>query len=127
MALSANNGNPSFGVKRYSLLLHYDFDVIERTPQDIMHVLHEGVARRLVMIFFRIWLDMKRTELSEINWRISNFSYGYTHIKNKIKPLNENDIKKSNLIISSAQMHSLIILFPLIFHDILDINTDEYV
>ena len=126
-AALANKGIPSFGVKRESMVLQYEFDVINQTPQDIMHVLHEGVARKLVMIFFNLWIDLKRTTISEINFRLSSFKYGYTHSKNKLRKLNLNDLKKKTLVISSGQMHSLILLFPLIFCDILDTNTDEYV
>lgn len=126
LALSANNGFASFGVKKYSIVLGYGFDVINKTPQDIMHVLHEGIARRLVMIFFHLWISSKRASVSELNYRICEMDYGYTHSKNRIKRLNQNDFAKETLVISSAQMHSLILLFPIIFFDILDTSADEY-
>lgn len=122
----ANVGEQSFGVKKYSLILDYDFDPINNTPQDIMHVLHEGVARKLVMIFFGIWVSEKRCTISEINYRLKKFSWGYTHEKNKIRRISANDLKKKNFIVSASQMHTFILLFPIIFVDILDTSSDEY-
>lgn len=91
-----------------------------------MHVLHEGVARRLIMYYFQLWKDQKRTGLSELNYKLSSFCYGYTHVRNKLKRLSEADLKKKNLIISLGQMHSLVLLFPIIFCDILDTTAPEY-
>lgn len=122
----ANRGESVMGVKKYSLVLNYDFDVVEQTPQDIMHVLHEGIARRVSMKFINIWTDTGRVTLSELNFRITNPDFGYTHRKNLIKALSGADLKKHSLIISAGQMHSLILLFPIIFYDILDTNKEEY-
>lgn len=126
LAIDANLGDPKFGVKKHSLVLNYDFDVINQTPQDIMHVLNEGVARRLPIMFFKIWIETKRCTISELNLRLSQFKYGYTHVKNRLKRISMNDVKKNSLIISAAQMHSLILLFPIIFVDIIDTSTEEY-
>lgn len=124
---AACNKDREFGIKKYSALLKYGFDVIEKTPLDIMHVLLEGVARRMLMKIIYIWVSSKRTTLSELNYRLKSFNYGYSHIKNRISFLGENDLKKKNLIISASQMHTLVLLFPLIFFDILDTSTDDYV
>lgn len=125
--MAANFGCQSMGIKRYSALLKYNFNPIDQTPQDVMHVLLEGIARRICMKIFDAWFaDKNRTSLSEINFRLSNFPYGYSHKKNRISPLSEFDLKKSNLIISASEMHTLLLLFPIIFYDIIDVDTDEY-
>ena len=120
MAEEANQGCRSYGVNFYSAVLKYDFDVINCTPQDPMHIIFEGVLRKLITKIFSIWLDLKRTNLSEINHRLASQFYGYTHSKNRIAFLNPNDLVKKDLVISASQMHTLIILFPIIFYDILD-------
>ena len=125
-ALLANIGESIQGIKKYSCLLNYEFDFVNQTPQDIMHVLHEGVARRLIMKFFQIWIDSKRCSVSEVNLLISNFEYGYTHRKNMIKRFTSSDFKKNSLIISSSQMHTLVLLFPVLFYDILDTSKEEF-
>ena len=100
--------------------MKYDFDVINCTPQDPMHVIFEEVLKKLIIKIFSIWLGFKRTNLSKINHRIAGQFYGYTDSKNRIAFLDLNDLVKKDLIISAPQMHTLIILFPIIFYDILD-------
>ena len=78
------------------------------------------------MIFFEKWMSIGRSTVDEINARFSLMEWGYTHKKNKIQRLSEYDLKKQNLIIKASQMRSLMLLFPFIFNDILDVNSMEY-
>ena len=115
------------GIKRLSRLLEFQyFDPIVQTPFDPMHILLEGLCRTLVIFFVKLFLDLKRTTLSEMNSRIRNFDYGYSHIKNKIRDIKESDLAKGQLIITASQMRTFIELFPFILYDILDVNAAEY-
>ena len=66
------------GVKRLTKLMSYDFfDPITMCPQDPMHVILEGIGRRLVIDFLKLWVERDRTTITEINSRITTFKYGY--------------------------------------------------
>lgn len=116
------------GIKRRTELYNYSFfNVLTSTPQDPMHIVLEGVARRLVIDFFKVWLDLKRVDLRELNSVLKNFKYGALHKADKIKiKLKEHDMYKKDLIISASQMKNLLLLFPLIFHDIVDLRSNDY-
>lgn len=115
------------GIKRYTLLYEYPFfDPINMTPQDPMHCILEGLDRRIAIDFFKLWIETKRCDISELNSKLSNFNYGFFYSKNKIKPLNESDLYKMELTITASQMKTLIHLFPLIFWDIADITSNDY-
>lgn len=116
----------SMGYKKITTLTRFGFDPINSTPGDIMHILLEGIARKLIMHIFDIWLNIKRTDLNEINMRLDIFRYGYSDDKNKIKFFQMSDLKKKELILTASQMLTLIKLFPFIFWDILDITSKEY-
>ena len=116
------------GIKRASQIYKFDdicnpFD----TPQDPMHVILEGIARRLIIDFFKLWLQEKRTTIIELNSRFLSFSYNINHKKDKIKiQLKDQDLYKNELIISAAQMRLLLVIFPLMFQDIVDRKSKDY-
>ena len=115
------------GVKRYSSLWRYDFfNPIEMTPQDPMHVILEGIGRKIIMYYFSIWIGTKRTDIDELNSRINTFKYGHLHMKNKLKPMRESDLDKNELVITASQMKTLLLLFPFIFFDIVDTKSQDY-
>lgn len=116
-----------FGLNRLTELRNYCFfDPIEMCPQDPMHVILEGVARRVTMDLIKVWIGSKRATLKEINERISNFEYGYLCRKNKTKPLTKFDLTKDNLVTSASEMKTLLMLFPFIFHGIIDTTSPDY-
>lgn len=100
---------------------------IEQSPMDIMHVIAEGICRKQVMRIFEEWNTTKRCQWMEIKSCLDNFNYGYTHKSNRIKNFTEYDFKKKKeVIVSACQMITLILLFPFIFKEIIDINHEEY-
>lgn len=101
-------------------------DPVLQSPMDIMHVIPEGCCRKQVMRIFEEWITTKRCTWVDIKSCLDNFIYGYTHSGNKIKNFREYDLKKSEFIVSSSQMLTLILLFPFIFEDIIDISHEEY-
>ena len=88
-------------LKRDAAAYTLNFDPINNTPQDPMHIILEGIAHRLIQDFKKSWIQLengtRRAELSEINARINNFKYNSIHSKDKIKTtLIENDQYKKN-------------------------------
>lgn len=120
--------NENYGVKKITTLTRFGFDPINCTPGDVMHILLEGIARKLVKIFLDIWIkeEKARTDIREINLRLDLFVYGYSDEKNKVKYFQNSDLKKNQIVITASQMMTLIMLFPFIFYDILDITSKEY-
>ena len=116
------------GISRYTQIYEFQsFDPIKMTPQDPMHILLEGVARRLIIDFIKIWIQTKRTSLPELNMRIQNFNWHHNHKNDKLKLiLNETLLYKSELIISANQMRVLLNIFPFIFSDICDLDSQDY-
>lgn len=118
------------GIKRYTKIFDYKdiFDPIKQSPQDPMHVILEGLARNIVMLYLKQWTkgSHPRSTLEELNSRLQNFKYGFLKEKSRMKPFTENDLKKDTLAISASQMRSLLLLFPFIFHDIIDLESDDY-
>ena len=128
---SQNLGNlNNKGIKRTTEIFRFKdiFDPIKQTPQDPMHVILEGVARVVVMYYLKVWTKIRpqRTTIDEINARIMNFNYGFLKEKGRMKPLNENDLKKDILTITGSQMKTLLIVFPFMFMDIVDLESDDY-
>lgn len=115
------------GIKRKSRLLQYDFfDPIEQTPQDPMHIILEGLARRLLLYYLKEWAHTKRTDLLEINSRIKNFEYGMLHKGGKFKEIKITDLSKNELVISASQMKILVLVFPFMFYDIVDLKAKDF-
>lgn len=118
--------NPK-GVTNIPLFLSLDLiDPIQQTPMDIMHIIPEGVCRKQVKKILDAWTTTKRTTWDELRACIDNFSYGYLHADNRIKNFSPHDLKKKELITSASQMLSLVLLFPYIFQNIVDITHEEY-
>lgn len=110
---------------------YFDFKMINavnQSPMDQMHVILEGICRKQIMRIFEEWTDVryKRTNITEINRCIKLFNYQYKHEKNKIPGFSEYDLKKNEIVVSASQMKSLVLLFPFIFSDIVDIHHEEY-
>lgn len=101
-------------------------DPVTQTPMDIMHCIPEGCCRKQVMRIFEAWIISKRCSWVEIKACLDTFPYGYAHAGNKITNFKEYDLKKPDFITSSSQMVTLVLLFPFIFQNILDMEHEEY-
>ncbi len=62
---------------------------MSQLPQDIMHVLFEGVIPLEIKLMLRVFIyEKKYFTLNQLNNRIQNFSYGKTESRNKVpKPI----------------------------------------
>lgn len=120
-----NSSDPK-GVKSIPNFVCNLIDPIEQSPMDIMHVILEGVCRKQIMRIFDVWITTKRSTWDEIKSCLDNFDYGYTCYERRIKNFNEYDSKRKEFIASASQMATLLLLFPFIFSNIIDIDHEEY-
>lgn len=61
-------------------------------PQDVMHILLEGVVKQELQLLLREFIFNKKLfTLSILNARLESFSYGYTELASKPSPLQVND------------------------------------
>ena len=75
----------TYGINRKSVLANVgNFDVCQCFPQDIMHVLFEGVMPYETKLLLRVLLDEKKyLSINDLNQRLDSFDYGYMDSKNK--------------------------------------------
>ena len=75
----------TYGINRRSALscLQY-FDICEQLPQDVMHVLLEGVVPRSVaLVLQHVIVDLRIISIDALNARIASFPYAYFESPNK--------------------------------------------
>lgn len=114
------------GIKSRSPLNKIDFFHVANSqlPQDIMHVLFEGVIPLETKLMLRVFIwDKKYFTLSFLNDRIQNFSYGKRESQNKPpKPIEKKHLEStgSKMHLSAVQMWMLAIYLPLIIGDKVD-------
>ena len=75
----------TYGINRTSILSKVEnFDVCQCFPQDIMHILFEGVVPYETKLLLRVLIDEKKFfTLSTLNQRIASFIFGYMDSKNQ--------------------------------------------
>ena len=79
----------TYGVNGLSVMNKVDnFDVRQCFPEDIMHILFDGVVPCVTKRFLKVLTDEKRSlTLNELNHRMESFNYGYLHNKDKPTPI----------------------------------------
>ena len=85
----------SFGITHLSTLsnIRY-FDTIQCFPQDIMHVIYEGVLPlELKLLLQYAILEKKWITIKELNQRIDDFEYASLDLKDKPTPINRDVLK----------------------------------
>lgn len=99
----------TYGVNRLSVLDKVEhFDVCKCMPEDIMHILLEGLVPYETKLMLKQLIDESRCfTLKELNQRIESFDYGYMNKKNKptaitretINGLTEAKLKQSGILL----------------------------
>ena len=84
----------TYGVNRRSVLDDVThFDVCKCFPEDVMHILLEGVVPYETKILLRFLIDDEKSlTLKELNSRMESFDYGYMNAKNKPSPITRETI-----------------------------------
>lgn len=116
-------------VNRSPLLDIRQFDITKDLPHDPMHILNEGLAKYHLIDVLQFIIDGpdRRATLEDINTNIKFFNFGVNQSKNRpsgIKPSILED--NPSLSMTASQTGAIIMLFPFIFDDIVDINHSDY-
>lgn len=84
----------TYGITRRSILTSVDyFDVCRCLPEDIMHVLFEGVVPYEMKLLLKLLIDQRRIfTLKDLNQRIESFDLGYMNVKSKSSPISRDTI-----------------------------------
>lgn len=117
----------TYGLNRRSKLVDFPaFDLIRQTPQDIMHVLLEGVVPYEMKCVLKALILSGDTELDSINAGIQCFSYSPVDVRDKPCPITVNTLSSNDnkLKQSSGQMLVFMKIFPFIVNSI---STNVYV
>lgn len=78
----------TYGINIRSRLVDFPaFDLIRQTPQDIMHVIFEGVAPMEVKFVLKHLILLGQIELEEFNSAIQTFPYSPLEIRDKPCPM----------------------------------------
>lgn len=113
-----NNLRTTYGINRKSNLVNFPgFDLIKQTPQDVMHVILEGIAQLEVKCVLKHLVLSGQIDLDTFNSAILGFPYALTDVRDKPCPItyttlasNDNKIKQS-----SGQMLVLLRILPFLF------------
>ena len=74
----------TYGINRKSILTDIPgFDVTQMLPQDIMHVMWEGVCPHAIKLVLNHLVDSGDIDLETFNSKIRNFAYSYFDCKDK--------------------------------------------
>lgn len=91
------------------------FKLTKCFPQDIMHILLEGVVPHEFTLLVAYLLEEKYLTLSELNSKIESLQYNYHDLKNKPSIIQKEAMKGTKKIGQNAsQMWLLAIIFPLL-------------
>lgn len=122
-----NSLSTAFGVNRRSVLMDLPhFDITKQLPQDIMHVLLEGVVNMHVRFFLRsIIVRRKLVTAQYINLRLKGFPYGPSHRRHEPTPLKLDNINGDKLKQKARQMWFFLQILGFLIQDKLDLRHDE--
>ena len=115
---------PFFGVCRQATVFD-ELDPIIQTPFDPMHVILEGLCRRITVRLINELINTNRANLDLINTRIQQFPYPAI-APSKPAKIFDTDLKKGTHNLTASQMKSFMLVLPMIFEGIIDTDHDEY-
>lgn len=111
------------------------FHFTENQVVDIMHDLFEGVfiydICKSILLLFELEKsknvdDYHKFSLTTLNLRKANFNYGTLEIGNRSEEISLHRLKTNNLNMSARECWTFIHFFPLMFHDLVDNNSDVW-
>ncbi|XP_028419229.1 uncharacterized protein LOC114544960, partial [Dendronephthya gigantea] len=121
----------TYGVNRLSVLDKVQhFDVCICMPEDIMHILLEGLVPYETKLMLKYLIDESRCiTLKELNRRMENFDYGYMNKKNKPTAITRetiNGVTEAKLKQSASQMWCLFRFLPIMIGDKVDEQLENW-
>ena len=114
-----NHLSTTFGISRRSSLINVPhFNVCNMMPQDLMHVVLEGVAQYEIKEVIKLFLKEKSFSLTQFNTMLKTFHYPYFDIKSKPSVLLPTTLTSDDnrLRQSASQMLVFIKVLPFIMH-----------
>ena len=83
------------------------FDITKQMPEDVMHILLEGVVPLHVGCFLKKMIDLGLVQLKTFNSALQSFPYGHLEIANKPVPITEDSVNNEDLTgKQSGELHS---------------------
>ena len=101
----------TYGINDRSTLNDIDtFHVINQLPQDIMHVLFEGVVPHEIQLMLYEYIIVRKIfTLTTLNDRIASFHYSSDETRNKPSPISYQAITKQSSLKQSCKVIYIII------------------
>nr|XP_054587799.1 uncharacterized protein LOC129153069 [Nothobranchius furzeri] len=115
----------TFGINRQSKLVDFPgFNLIEQMPQDIMHIILEGVAPMEIKCVLKYLVLSGNLELDIFNSAMQTFPFSSTDIRDKPSPISIATLASSDnrLKQSSGQMLILIKILPFLLDCVVEKN-----
>ena len=96
----------TYGITDKSILNDIDsFHVINQLPQDIMHVLLEGVVpHELQLMLYDYVIERKFFTLEKLNERIASFCYSFDEARDRPTPITHQAITKESSMRQSCKL-----------------------
>lgn len=116
-----NSLRTTYGINRRSKLVEFPaFDIIQQTPQDIMHVILEGIAPLEIKCVLNHLVQSGQIDLDSVNSAILGFPYSPIDVRDRPSPISINTIMStdSKLKQSSGQMLVLLRILPFVLENL---------
>ena len=92
------------------------FDICQCFPQDIIHVLLEGVIPYETKLLLRVLIDEKRLfTINDFSQRLASFDYGYMESKNKPSPLTRESVNGCDAKLKQSGKCAIYVLYIYIY------------
>jgi hypothetical protein len=119
--LLRNSLRTTYGINRRSKLVEFpSFDIIQQTPQDIMHVILEGIAPLEIKCVLNHLIESGQISLDSVNSVILGFPYSPPDVRDRpsLIALSTLTSRDGKLKQSSGQMLVLLKISPFVFESL---------
>jgi len=126
----AKHFSVNYGLDRRSILTEFPgFKITEQLPQDLMHVLLEGVIPYVVKFLLQHYIAEDLITIHQINARLMEFQYGYSQVKDKPEPINPESLTDKpgkHIAKDAAKMWLLFRILPFVIYDIIEESEQHF-
>ncbi|KAM3583191.1 uncharacterized protein V6R79_011079 [Siganus canaliculatus] len=118
-----NSLKTTFGINRRSKLVEFPtFNLIQQTPQDVMHIILEGIAPLEIKCVIKHLVILGQLDLDALNTALTGFPYSPLDVRDKPSPITYSTLSSSDnkLKQSSGQMIVLLKILPFLIDTVKD-------
>ncbi|CAG5851037.1 unnamed protein product [Menidia menidia] len=118
-----NSLKTTFGINRRSKLVEFPaFNLIQQTPQDMMHVILEGIAPLEIKCVIKHLVLLGQLDLDVLNTALAGFPYSPLDVRDRPSPIAYSTLASSDnkLKQSSGQMIVLLKILPFLIDSVKD-------